>query len=212
MDKNTVALFDFDGTLTLRDTLPLYIRHATGLTGLLHSIFVTFPSLVVLACAGWKSVWGIDAHSTKERLLKRCFAGKTIEQVDSTARSFIPVISSVIAPQVLNRMQWHIAHGHRVVIVSASPAVWVEPWAMAHGCHSVIATQLAVCNGKYTGLFQGNNCNGEEKVQRIAHTYPRSQYHIIAYGNSSGDIPMLLYAHEAYMCNNGKLTPYNHEP
>ena len=72
----------------------------------------------------------------------------------------------------------------------------------------VIGTRLETNNGRYTGRFIGKNCNGEEKVRRIAKLYPRSQYHIVAYGNSSGDIPMLQYAHESYMCHKGMITPF----
>ncbi len=208
-NKPTVALFDFDGTLTQRDTLPLYIRHATGFRGMLYSLIVSQPALILLAANGWKPLWGIDAQRTKECLLGHCFKGKSIEQVSQTATDFIQVINKIISPEVYNRMLSHIAHGDTVVIVSASPQVWVQPWVDTIGDVKVIATQLQVDNGRYTGRFQGKNCNGMEKVKRIAELYPRSQYHLVAYGNSDGDIPMLEYAHEAYMCNKGTITPHH---
>lgn len=207
--KPVVALFDFDGTITLRDTLPLYIRHATGLTGLLLSILSSLPALIILAANGWKSLWGIDAQRTKEGLLRRCFENKSIEQVSCSATEFVQVVNQVISREVYQRMLHHIALGDSVVIVSASPQVWVEPWAMSVGDIKVIATQLEVVNGRYTGRFHGKNCNGQEKVTQIARLFPRSQFHIVAYGNSSGDIPMLSYAHEAYMCSNGLISPYH---
>lgn len=208
MDKPVVALFDFDGTLTLSDTLPLYIRHTTGWCGLACSMLSTLPAMVVLVCSGWKSVWGIDAGSTKEKLLKRCFEGRSCSEVDSLCKDFIAKIDAVVAQPVVERMQWHLAQGHKVVVVSASIDVWVRPWCEAHGVHDVIATRLVQENGRYTGRFDGLNCNGREKVHRIATHYSPQEYHLIAYGNSSGDYPMFHYAHEAYLCKDGVIMPY----
>ena len=208
MDKEVVALFDLDGTLTRRDTLPLYIRHATGAIGLLCALISNLPAMTILACAGWKSVWGIDAASTKERLLKRCFAGKTPEQVAHESEQFAEKIEEVKSDAVVNVMKKHLTEGHRVAIVSASVDVWVAPWARRYGVNEVIATQLEISDEHYTGHFAGNNCTGEEKVRRISAIFPRDKYHIVAYGNSSGDYPMLRYAHEAYMCSNETITPF----
>ena len=208
MDKPCVALFDFDGTITSADTLPLFIRHATGWGGYLLSTFITFPRLVILACAGWQSVMGIDAGNTKEKLLHRCFAGKSINEIARLGKEFVPVINRVLAPCVMEKMRWHIDQGHKVVIVTASVDVWVAPWACENGVHHVIATRLQHDGEKYTGAFQGKNCNGKEKALRIATHYPHDQYHLIAYGNSSGDYPMFDYAHEAYLCRGNKIERY----
>ena len=209
MDKPVVALFDFDGTLTCSDTLPLYIRHATGWCGLALSMLSTLPAMVVLACSGWKSVWGIDAGSTKERLLRRCFARRTTHEVAQICADFVSKVDAVLAPPVVERMQWHKAQGHKVVVVSASVDVWVKPWCDAHGVDEVIATRLQVECDRYTGRFDGPNCNGREKVNRIAMHYNPHTYHIVAYGNSSGDYPMFHYAHEAYLCTEGVITPFH---
>ena len=208
MDKPVVALFDFDGTITRSDTLPLFIRHATGWGGLALSMLSTLPAMVILACSGWKSVWGIDAGSTKERLLRRCFASRTVDDVARLGNQFIPKVNAVLAPAVVERMQWHKAQGHKVVVVSASVDVWVKPWCDAHGVDEVIATRLQVEGNTYTGRFMGPNCNGREKVARIAALYTPDHYHLVAYGNSSGDYPMFRYAHEAFLCTDGSIAPF----
>lgn len=208
MDKGVVALFDFDGTLTRRDTLPMFIRHATGLPGVLCAIILNLPAMIILACRGWKSVCGIDAGSTKERLLHRCFRGKTPEELAPVAENFADMIERVKSDAVIERMRRHIVLGHRVAIVSASVDTWVLPWAKRYGIDDVIATQMEIVDGSYTGRFAGNNCNGEEKVRRISALFPRDEYYIVAYGNSSGDYAMLRYAHEAYMCNKEIITPF----
>lgn len=208
MDKPVVALFDFDGTITRSDTLPLFMRHATGWVGLVLSILSVLPAMLLLACNGWKSVGGIDAADTKTRLLRRSFKGKRVADVEKLGSTFIPKVQQVIEPAVMQRLRQHIEQGHQVAIVSASIDTWVRPWAMTLPMHRVIATRMQQCDGIFTGLMDGPNCNGEEKVRRIAEYYNSDDYYIVAYGNSSGDYPMFNYAHEAYMCNKGIIKRY----
>ena len=208
MDKPTLALFDFDGTLTLSDTLPLFMRHATGWGGMLCSMLSVLPAMSILACNGWKSIGNISAGATKEKLLHRCFKGKALQEVEPICTSFASTIDNVVARSVYDSMLSHIEQGHTVVIVSASVDKWILPWASQLGVSEVIATQLQVVDDKYTGRFMGKNCNGEEKVRRIAERYSPHDYHIIAYGNSSGDYPMFDFAHQAFLCNKGNITQY----
>lgn len=208
MDKQVVALFDFDGTLTRKDTLPMYIRHATGLTGLIGALIMNLPAMIILACAGWKSVWGIDASSTKERLLRHCFKGKRLQEVAAVAEGFAEKADAVKSDVVVAEMCKHLSQGHRVAIVSASVDAWVKPWARRYGVEDVIATEMQVAEGRYTGEFAGKNCNGEEKVRRISALFPREKYHLVAYGNSSGDYAMLEYAHEGFMCKDETIKKY----
>ena len=207
--KPILALFDFDGTITRHDTLPMFIHHVVGWGGYLYAMLSTLPAMIILACNGWKSCWGIDAGSTKARLLRRCFIGKTPSQVQGLCKEFVAKVDAVLAPHVMQQLQHHLSEGHQVVIVSASVDVWVRAWAEQHGVTQVIATQLHKDeSGRYTGQFDGENCNGKEKVNRIAALYDRNDYYIIAYGNSSGDYPMFDHAHEAYLCNDKGMSRY----
>ena len=209
MDKPTLALFDFDGTITRSDTLPLFIRHAVGWGGYLLAMITTLPAMIILACNGWKSCWGIDAGATKALLLRRCFMGKTPAQVERMGNDFVAKVDAVLAPHVMQRLREHLDAGHQVAIVSASVDVWVRPWAVQQGVTQVIATRLHKDEkNRYTGQFDGANCNGSEKVNRIAALYNRNDYHIVAYGNSSGDYPMFDYAHEAYLCSDKGMSRY----
>ena len=123
-------------------------------------------------------------------------------------KDFVAKVDAVIAQPVVERMQWHKVQGHKVVVVSASVDEWVRPWCEAHGVDDVIATRMVGEQGRYTGRFDGPNCNGREKVNRIAAPYSPEEYHIVAYGNSSGDYPMFRYAHEAYLCTQGTIAPF----
>ncbi len=63
----------------------------------------------------------------------------------------------------------------------------------------LVATQAEFKNGIFTGNFIGKNCNGEEKLERIKTEINGAKYDkIIAFGDTSGDKPMLQWANEGH--------------
>ena len=185
----------------------------SGWGGLISALCKVSPQLLSLVRCKWT---GRDAaavaEAAKEMLLSRCFRGKACSELDSRMQDFIPVIERCVSLPVAERMRQHIDLGHEVAVVSASVDVWIRPWAQRQGISRVIATQQATEHRGgitcYTGRFLTANCNGVEKVARIQAVYPKEKYHIIAYGNSRGDYPMLRYADEAYLCRSGKIESF----
>lgn len=90
--------------------------------------------------------------------------------------------------------------GVEVVIVSASIENWVIPFGRFLGVTHILGTVVECdSDGKLTGHFVGNNCYGVEKVRRLKEIIPkRSDYYIIAYGDSHGDKELLDFADKGY--------------
>jgi len=88
-----------------------------------------------------------------------------------------------------------------VVIQNSSywiaPEIVVAPFARALGANVLIGTKLEY-NGKgcVTGAFATPNCRGEEKVRRLRAQFGDSVRLAAAYGDTSGDKPMLKIADE----------------
>lgn len=98
----------------------------------------------------------------------------------------------------LQKLKWHQAHGYQIVIVSASTEYWLKPWTIGMG-FDLLATQLDIKDKKLTGCYLGENCHGEEKVLRIEASYDLAKFDkIYAYGDTSGDKPMLELAQEQF--------------
>ena len=92
----------------------------------------------------------------------------------------------------------HQLAGTVIVVVSASPENYIATWCREHQL-DCIATRLEIAHGKITGNIDGMNCHGQEKVERIKRRYELSRFReIFAYGDSSGDKPMLQLANHAY--------------
>lgn len=187
--KKGIAFFDFDGTITEADSLAEMIRFVHGDLRFWWGVSLSLPMI-----AGFKAGL-VDRQQSKEALLTRFFGGITETTFETTCRSFTEqIIPKIIRPLAATRLHWHRAKGDELVVVSASPEHWLKQWCDEQGM-ACIATRLEVKNGIITGKIDGRNCHGEEKVHRIRERYDLNQYtDIYAYGDSSGDKPMLLLA------------------
>jgi phosphatidylglycerophosphatase C len=108
-------------------------------------------------------------------------------------------------------LAWHRQQGHDVVIVSASPEIYVRVIGEALDVTGALGTRLTVdTRGKLSGHYLGRNCRGAEKSRRlhewIKNRYPQLVPTTYAYGNSRGDRRLLSSATFPY--DAGKLGPW----
>jgi len=186
-----IALLDFDGTITTKDTLLEFIRFSRGSASLAWGFLINSPWLLAMKAKI------ISNQAAKERILTFFFAKRSLssfdEQCDAFSRDVLP---GLIRPKALREINRLLAAGATVVIVSASPENWIRRWAANIGA-DLIATRLAVHpdrNGiqALTGRIDGANCHGEEKVNRIRQRFALPDYpEVYTYGDTSGDKPML---------------------
>ena len=188
-----LVLFDFDGTITTKDTLFEFLRFYKGTLGLLMGLWVTFPMLTLY---GFKL---IPNWKAKQSLLKFFIGGEKLTEFNAHCREFSNrILPKLIRPKALHIIEQYLRDQATVVVVSASAENWVAPWCELHGV-TYLATQLEVKNGKLTGNFCGENCFGPEKAKRIQAHLNLSDYdEIIAYGDSVGDKEMLALAHQKF--------------
>jgi phosphatidylglycerophosphatase C len=184
--SRSLALFDFDGTITSKDTLLEFIIYSKGWVKFIFGMIALSPVLVSFLFRFMPN------GRAKELLLIHFFKGETLKEFQSTCDLFsVDIIPRMLRPDALKKITEHIQRGDRIVIVSASPENWVGRWAQAHGLEW-IATRLESKDGLLTGRILGKNCHGEEKVARIKDYLDISEYNsIYTYGDSRGDLPML---------------------
>ena len=190
-----MAAFDFDGTLTRRDTLLPFLLYLLGGAQVLRHALILSPTLV-----GY-GLGMIRNGVAKERVLIRCLAGMRMHELQQEAERFAALIlPGLLRQEALQRFDWHKKRGHRCVVISASLDIYVRSWAQKAGFDDVIATHLETLeDGRVTGKLLGGNCFGIEKVRRLdALLGARSGYTLYAYGDSRGDKELLSSADYAY--------------
>lgn len=186
-----IYAFDFDGTLTTRDTLLVFIRYACGTWRFLTG-FLRFAPLLVLmklrAYPNWRA---------KQRVFAHFFGGMTLESFDGLCSSFARENQHLLRPKGLEMMRHAREEGARILVVSASIDNWVKPFFGDDV--EVMGTRVEVTDGRLTGRFLTRNCYGPEKVRRIRQRYPhRDEYQLVAFGDSRGDRELLNDADERY--------------
>lgn len=193
--RPVVAAFDFDGTLTYRDSLLPFAIFVRGKLCSTLCLTMELPYLLGFIC-------GVASRQTaKERLLARFFGGEHTETIARWGREFAAKgVPLLLNPEAMERFYWHKRQGHRCVIVSASIDAYLGPWALDNGFDDVLASRLErSADSKITGKLDGKNCWGPEKVRRLEELLgSKSEYTLFAYGDSRGDQEMLALADYSY--------------
>ena len=189
-----VAAFDFDGTLTDGGSVFGFLSALAGRRSVMAACAVLAPKLAAGALAS-----GTRADRAKEQLFQRVMAGTPVERLGAVAARYgRDHVARHLRADVHQRFDWHRGRGDRVVIVSASPSVYVREAADLLGADGVIATRLEVGeDGVVSGRYEGANCRGAEKLRRLRQWTEESGVEpgrLWAYGNSRGDLMMLRAA------------------
>lgn len=192
--KASVAAFDFDGTLTTRDTFQAFVRQNSSGAAYLANLLLSAPKLALYA----SGLAPNEFH--KMDMFSRRFRGMPETEFAGRARVFsLQSIPAMLRNAAIARLQFHRAQGHTIIILSASLEAWIRPWAESAGIEHVLGSQPAIANELITGGLLGQNCHGAEKVRRLSELFPdRSSYTLYAYGDSHGDRQLLDFADYAY--------------
>lgn len=188
-----IAFFDFDGTITTKDTLLEIFKYRHGKAKFYFGFLLNSPFLVAYKAGV------ISNQLAKERTLQFFFGGMKEADFNTFCEQFATeIIPSLIREKALKEIDKLKQAGAEVVIVSASPENWLRPWCATLNL-PLLATRLEVNKEKITGKIKGSNCHGEEKVRRIREAYDLTQYNrIYCYGDTSGDKPMLALATHSF--------------
>ena len=191
----TIHAFDFDGTLTRRDTLIEFIRYVKGNKEFLIGFLKHLHLLIMMKLSmmpNWK---------TKRIIFQYFFGGMTLEKFNEYCEKFAKEKASLLRKKGMVAVNKAVMDGDQVVIISASIENWVEPFFRFQVSNNIniIGTKIQVVDGKLTGRFLTKNCYGEEKVRRLLEQYPdRKEYKLVAYGDSRGDHALLDFADEGH--------------
>jgi phosphatidylglycerophosphatase C len=199
--RPVVAAFDLDGTLTEDGSVFKWMRRIAGTPKVMRATLRRVPALSWAALAS-----GAAADNVKERLFSAVLSDRDEVEVRDLSRDFaLDHLASSGRNDVIDRLRWHRDEGHSVVVVSASPELYVGVIAQALGASGTVGTRLAVDPlGRLTGGYLGRNCRGEEKLRRlrlwIEDNVDTDDVTLFAYGNSRGDRRMLADADVAVDC------------
>jgi phosphatidylglycerophosphatase C len=140
-------------------------------------------------------------------VLQHLLAGQNVDELEAAAGVFADVvIKRGLRDHMVERVRSHRSQGHELVIVTASPELYVGPIGERLGFDAVLGTRLETDgDGHLTGRLDGRNCRGPEKVERLQAWLGDGEAAIYAYGDSSGDRQLWEFADHAYRVRGDRL-------
>ena len=193
--RRRIAAFDFDGTVSKRDTLVPFLAQVAGPR--------RFSSVCArLGLSGARRRIDLLARDdVKAEMARLVFAGRSEDEVRGRADRYgQALMASRVRPFMVDRVRAHVDAGHDTVFVSASLAYYLEPIAERLGMATVIAVELASDGGIFTGELARPNVRADEKVVRLDEWAGETggDRELWSYGNSSGDHALLAAADHGY--------------
>jgi phosphatidylglycerophosphatase C len=192
MQKN-LALFDFDGTITNKDSFLEFIKFYRGLYSYIIGLIVFLPTFLLVK-AGVIKNW-----KAKEKVLTYFFKNEPVKEFCLKCSEFsTKVIPNLLKSDAIRTITDHLGKGDRVIIISASFENWLFDWCKSMNLE-LIGSKIEVRDGLVTGKIDGKNCYGAEKVNRLKQYLDISQFsEIYMYGDSKGDQQLLEIANHKY--------------
>ncbi|QTN18255.1 HAD-IB family hydrolase [Brevundimonas sp. AJA228-03] len=184
-----IVAFDFDGTLTIRDSFTAFLKWKVGPERWRTGLLAMAPQLAAYALDR-------DRQRLKEAAVRRFLPGMGAVALGLEAEQFAhEQWDRLMRPDALCVWNDWGRRGAYRAIVTASPALTVQPFADRLGADALLGTDLVTdASGWFTGAFAGPNCRGEEKVRRLRAAFGPEVRLAAAYGDTSGDTEMLAIA------------------
>lgn len=191
------AIFDLDGTLYTGHISRGIIRHHR--THRVKRALLTFYMLSHLPIL-WLQRAGLVSDGTMRELWAR-HMGWTVRgwtpQEAEAAFAWISeqYVQPLVRPDVMARVQEHLAAGHRVIMVSGTMSPLLAAIGRQLGIEETVGTPLLLRAGRYSGACELPVCQGMNKVLRLEAYLGNHQAirwsQSCAYADSDIDIPLL---------------------
>ena len=197
-ESGVPAVFDLDKTVTRRDTWLAFLFFALLRNPARLMRAAWLPFAVAAHLAGFRSnAW------LKEKFLAAVFGGNSRACMEELAARFTQkLLSTGIRVDAATALAAHKKQGHYLVCATASFDIYVVPLAQQLGFDAVVCTEAGWdARSCLSGKIEGENCYGQAKFARVAALFPKNGRSVTAYSDHHTDLPLLMWADEAYAVN-----------
>lgn len=204
LEDRPLAVFDLDGTLVRKDTfLPFLFSYGRRYRRYLSCALMPFPIVAYLAKL-------MSDRSAKQRLVASFLRNQPQARIDEHAEWFCEHwVTPRLNEPVVEALRRHQSMNHRVILLSASPSVYVPRIGEFLGISEVVCTRVGIQNDTCLGTLVGPNCKGEAKLETLK-TYlgmPHPPFGSSSYGDSKHDFPVLRWVDNGLLVRGTQLLP-----
>ena len=181
-------VYDFDNTIYRGDSSVDFFRHCAGKYPRAYlSALASLPSLLLM------QLGLADKTRVKQRFYR--YLRHVPDVLEEVERFWLT--------HDKNLKDWYFAQKRADdLIISASPEFLLEPLMNRLGL-ALIASRVV----PETGVYEGLNCHGEEKVRRMREAEPETQIDGF-YSDSKSDTPLAKLARNAFMVTGDEISAF----
>lgn len=192
--QQPIAIFDFDNTITSCDSLLPFLFFVKGRVKTVFKLLLLSPYFFSYLLRF------LSRQAIKEKILTSFFHNMSFDHLKKLGKKYdLEKLDSLVRPKAIERLRWHQQQGHRCILISASPNIYLSYWTQRHAFDDLICSQLEVAsNGLVTGKLMGINCWGSEKKRLLMEHLEIANRELYVYGDSKGDLELLQMAHHPH--------------
>ena len=188
-ESKTCAIFDLDGTIIRLSSEQVFLAY------LLNHGEIPIPNLFAWT-SNFLKVKSLPVAKSNKVYLR----GLEQKQIHKIAyRCFVDMLRASIAPHISELIHFHRAEGRTVVLMSGSLSFLVQPFHEHFQTDMMVAHELEVVDGKFTGQRVGLHPFAENKAKLAQHLATEHGFDLscsYAYGNHHTDAHKLkLFGH-----------------
>lgn len=191
--RRRLVAFDFDGTLTCKETLSRFFFLGLPWLGVIRGCLRWIPALL--------RHWLV--HPSRDHFKQACLTaflkGYSRESLERWGRSY----AQSYLPHYLREETWRRlleeSRSSETWIVSGSLSLYLKPFFQPYPLQGILCCELAYDDqGLCLGRLCGENCWGDEKLKRLEKATSLHPSWLVVYGNSLGDQALLDAAWESH--------------
>ena len=193
-----LAVFDLDGTITRHDTLIQYV-----LGYLKTRPWRVLGFLLAVPAVLRYVLGGSDRGALKASVIHWTLGRSTRAELDAWTARFVPnLLADGVFKDAMARIAAHRRDGDVLVLMSASPDLYVPAIGRQLGFTETTCTGVRWDGDRLDGALTTANCRGEEKARRFETLRTRHPgIRTVAYGNAASDLPHLRLADRGVLVN-----------
>lgn len=190
--SNIVAVFAFDGTLTTKQSIWRFLYHVVGPWRFFTTLIILAPMFLRLA------LHKMNAVQLCQLLPYYFLKGEAENKIKRVSRRFVNrSLPACMNTKALRQLDWHQKQGHTTILVGDAPECYLTPWGQEKGFDYIAGSQFEILNGHLTGHLTTQNCNAEEKVNRLIKILGNlQQYRIYTYASGLANQSLLSIANQ----------------
>lgn len=191
--KSSIVVFDFDGTITNKDSFNDFLITTFGLSKFLF-VFIPLIPFVIAYKLGL-----VSNKRSQEIIVTHYFKNMTSENFNKICTTYAKVkLPRIIKQSALEEIEKHDKNGSVLVIVSSSLTNWIKYWARTHKIRFVLGSEAEIVNHRLTGKIK-DYCAGKRKATKFLESFPnRKNYTLVSYGDSRNDKYLFKISNKYY--------------